>query len=99
MISNLADKLKGFDNSNKDSQQSTNSSDSSSSSSNFSPQLDFETILKLKSIIEKFNQKDDPRTNLLHSLKPYLRESRQKKIDEYANLLKIASLSDIFKNK
>lgn len=96
MISMLSKKLQEQTDSNKN---SDNSSDASSSFSDFSSQIDFETILKLKSIMEKFNKKDDPRTNLLHSLKPYLRESRQKKIDEYANLLKIASISDIFKNK
>ena len=99
MISMLTKKLQEQTNSNKNSHNSSNSSDTSSSSLDFSSQIDFETILKLKSIMEKFNKKDDPRTNLLHSLKPYLRESRQKKIDEYANLLKLASISDIFKNK
>lgn len=98
MLSSLTDNLKGFNISNENPKHTTDSSDTTSSS-DFSPQLDFDTILKLKSIMEKFNKKDDPRTNLLHSLKPYLRESRQKKIDEYANFLKIASLSDIFKNK
>ena len=59
----------------------------------------FETILKLKSIMETLNKKDDPRSNLLYSLKPYLRESKQKKLDQYVNLFKIAQISNLFKNE
>lgn len=101
MISNMADTLKKINlNSSTTSSNSDNSSQSKDSqSSDTGSQIDIETILKIKSIMEKLNQKDDPRSNLLHSLKPYLRESRQKKLDEYSNLLKIVSISDIFKNK
>lgn len=101
MISNMADTLKKFNlNSSTTSSNSDNSSQSKDSqSSDTGSQIDIETILKIKSIMEKLNQKDDPRSNLLYSLKPYLRESRQKKLDEYSNLLKIVSISDIFKNK
>ena len=56
------------------------------------------TILKMKSIMEKLNSKDEPRSNLLYSLKPYLRESKKEKLDQYANLLNIAKLSELFKN-
>lgn len=100
MISNMADILKKFNLNSSATSNSNNSTQSKDSeSSDTGPQMDIETILKIKSIMEKLNQKDDPRSNLLHSLKPYLRESRQKKLDEYSNLLKIVSLSDIFKNK
>lgn len=100
MISNMADTLKKFNLNSSATSNSNNSTQSKDSeSSDTGPQIDVETILKIKSIMEKLNQKDDPRSNLLHSLKPYLRESRQKKLDEYSNLLKIVSLSDIFKNK
>ena len=61
--------------------------------------LDINTILKIKNIIESFNQKDDARSNLLYSLKPYLRESRQKKIDQYVNLFKISAITNFFKNE
>ena len=49
--------------------------------------------------METLNQKDDPRSNLLYSLKPYLRESKQKKLDQYVNLFKITRLSNFFKNE
>lgn len=59
--------------------------------------FDFETILKIKNILETLNKKDDPRSNLLYSLKPYLRESKKKKLDQYVNLLKFTDITGIFK--
>lgn len=61
--------------------------------------LDFDTILKMKSILEKINNKNNPRNNLLYSLKPYLRESRQKKLDQYVNLLSISEITSLFKKE
>lgn len=89
MISNLANMLKS-------SGLGNNSADNKTSSDS-GPNIDFATIMKLKSIMENLNKNDDPRSNLLHSLKPYLRESRQKKVDQYANLFKLTQMSDIFK--
>ena len=60
--------------------------------------IDFDTVLKIKSIMETLNKKDDPRSNLLYSLKPYLRETRQKKLDQYVNLFKITEVTNLFKN-
>ena len=51
------------------SQNCTNNPDSQNSSFN-SNGIDFETIMKMKSIIDNINIKDDPRSNLLQSLKP-----------------------------
>ena len=53
--------------------------------------------MKIKSVMEKFNNSNDPRSNLLYSLKPYLR--RKEKLDQYANLLNVAKMADIFKNE
>ena len=60
--------------------------------------IDVETMLKMKSIINSMNKKDDPRANLLYSLKPYLRESRKDKLDQYINLLNMTKIADIMKN-
>ena len=60
--------------------------------------IDMNTILKMKSIMEKLNNSDDSRSNLLYSLKPYLRESRKEKLDQYVNLLNVAKFADLFKN-
>ena len=55
--------------------------------------------MKIKSVMEKMNSSNDPRSNLLHSLKPYLRESKQDKLDQYANLINVAKIAEIFKNE
>ncbi|MNI93952.1 hypothetical protein D3C73_1519800 [compost metagenome] len=41
----------------------------------------------------------DPRKNLLMSLKPFLRQSRQDKLSEYLTILSITSALGIFGNK
>ena len=71
----------------------------SSNSDNEPPlgNLDFETIIKIKSIIETLNNVNDQDSQLLYSLKPYLRKSRQAKLDQYINILRISQVSKIFK--
>ena len=72
------------------------SSLNNSNQNNFN--LDMNTILKMKSIMESMNNKNDPRANLLYSLKPYLRESKKDKVDQYVNMLNISKIAD-FMNK
>lgn len=60
--------------------------------------IDMNTILKMKSVMEKMNNSNDPRSNLLYSLKPYMRESRKEKVDQYASLLNVAKIADILKD-
>lgn len=71
-----------------------NSTDNSNNNSNSSsPDIDIETILKMKSIIDKLNiKKEDPRSRLLQSLKPYLNENRQNKLDQYIQMSKIMEI-------
>lgn len=98
MVKNLADMIKNNNFKNQASgfkSTSSNISNSEDSSNAF----DVETILKIKSIMETLNQTDDPRSNLLYSLKPYLRESRRSKIDQYVNMFKITKVSNLFKNE
>jgi len=76
-----------------------NSSDNSGSESNSNNNIDMETILKMKSIIDKMNKnQNDPRSNLLRSLKPYLRSSRKEKLDQYVQLLSMTSVIEVFGN-
>ncbi len=83
---------------NKDS-NNNNQKTSNNSNSNFDfSNIDMNTILKIKSIMEKMNSSNDPRSNLLYSLKPYLRKERKGKIDQYANLLNFAKIADMLKN-
>lgn len=65
-------------------------------SSNSAPNIDFETIMKLKNIFDKMNSKDDPRTKLLLALKPYLKESRKEKVEQYIQFFNISKVIDIF---
>ncbi len=58
--------------------------------------IDFETIMKMKSIIDKMNVKDDPRSNLLQSLKPYLNENRKSKVDQYIQLMNMSKVLEVF---
>lgn len=85
MISNMANMLKN--------------SNSSAKIENSNTSIDFETIMKLKSVMDTLNKNDDPRSNLLYSLKPYLRKTRQDKLDQYVNLLKITQVTDLFNFK
>ena len=78
---------------------SKKSSDNTSSNKGNELNIDIGTVMKMKSIIDNINQKDDPRTNLLYSLKPYLRESRKNKVDQYVNLLNMTKIADIIKNE
>lgn len=76
---------------------SQNSTNSSQESSNSSSGIDMNTILKMKSIMEKMqSNKEDPRANLLRSLKPYLKESRKTKVDQYVQLLNMAKVMEMF---
>lgn len=103
MLSKLLGSIKTMDNTNNEgnNKKSNDSSVNNSSQSNdsFSNGIDLETILKIKTIMETLNKKDDPRSNLLYSLKPYLRETRQKKLDQYVNLFKISQVTNIFKTE
>ncbi len=93
---NIPDEMKNIlsglsANSNNDSQKSEDTNDASS--------IDFETIMKMKTIMEKMKgSKDDPRANLLLSLKPYLKDSRKDKIDQYIKLFSMGKVMDLFNN-
>ena len=58
--------------------------------------IDMETILKLQNIINSMNSgQNDSRTNLLLSLKPYLKENRRNKVDQYIQLMKMEKIIEI----
>lgn len=102
MIENFSSMMSNGNNNNSNEKteksENTNSQNTSNSAGFDFNNIDMNTILKMKSIMEKLNSKDEPRSNLLYSLKPYLRESKKEKLDQYANLLNIAKLSELFKN-
>lgn len=77
-----------------------NSSESSSNSEDTATNdfdIDPSTILKVKKMMDSINSnKPDPRANLLRSLKPYLKESRQKKVDQYIQLFNMEKVFECF---
>lgn len=98
-INNLLSAINSANSSNSDTSSSSNTntnSSSSSSSSEGKSSIDFETILKLKNIMEKLNSKDDSRSRLLISLKPYLKESRKNKLDQYIQLMNMTKVMEVF---
>lgn len=69
----------------------------SSNTNNFDfSNIDINTMMKMKSVIEKMNDTSDPRKNLLQSLKPYLRDEKKSKLDQYSQLLNMTSLIELF---
>lgn len=96
MLNSLSSFLGNFQSSTDNFSNSSTNNKSSPNQNNFN--LDMNTILKMKSIMEEMNNKNDPRANLLYSLKPYLRDSKKSKIDQYVNMLNISKIAD-FMNK
>ena len=95
---NIPDEMKNIlyslsSNSNDNNGSTSNNTDNTASS------VDFETILKMKSIMDKMNNNNDPRANLLLSLKPYLKESRKEKVDQYIKLFGMSKVLEMFSNK
>ena len=106
MVNNLFSMFNNSNSSSNNQGNSNNHSDSSShqdynnSANTDNPfgnsGIDFETIMKMKTIIDKMNTKDDPRSNLLQSLKPYLKDSRKSKVDQYIQLMNMSKVMDVF---
>ena len=66
-------------------------------SNNSGLNLDMNTIMNVSKVLNGVNQAD-PRRDLLTSLKPFLRETRQKNIDTYITLLGVMKAFNIFTN-
>ena len=104
MIQNFSSMMSQNNNSNNSStnindNNHTNNNNTSSNNSRFDfSNIDMDTILKMKSVMEKMNTSNDPRSNLLYSLKPYMRESKKEKVDQYANFLNVAKIANILKD-
>lgn len=93
--SNSSDNLKNII-SNFTSNNSNNNRSDNSNSFDFS-NIDMETIMKLQNIMSKMkSKKDDPRSNLLLSLKPYLKPSRKDKLDQYMKFMNLSSVIEAF---
>ncbi len=91
MMNKFSDMMGDFrTNSNSTQSQSNYMNGQNNNSFNF----DINTFIKLKSVMDKMNSSPDPRGNLLRSLKPYLRENRQAKADQYINLFSMGKVME-----
>ncbi|MDD3303337.1 MAG: hypothetical protein PHP54_00245 [Clostridia bacterium] len=79
------------------SNNSNNKTKENNSGLNFDS-IDPNTIMKIQRVMSSMG-KDDPQKNLLLSLKPFLRKSRQDKIGEYMSMLTIAKAFESFTSK
>ena len=64
-------------------------------SSNIADQADI--MMKIKDVMSSVSADSDPRINLLHSLKPYMRPARCAKMDQAIKLIQIAKIASVFK--
>ena len=61
--------------------------------------FDFETIMKMKTIMDSFTSaQNSPEANLLMSLKPYLNNNRRQKLDQYMQFLNLSKVIEAFNN-
>lgn len=93
-ITKMIENLTGVSNKNNFNLSNMNSNGNNNSGLN----LDLNTIMNFQKMLGGFNQVD-PRKDLLTSLKPFLRETRQKNIDTYITLLGVMKAFNIFSNK
>ena len=86
------------------SQRNSNNYDTDNSNQNNNninsdfPNIDIETMMKLQGVMSKmksFNN-DDDMSKLLMSLKPYLRNEKKEKVDEYIKLIKMGKITQAF---
>lgn len=61
--------------------------------------FDINTILKIKEIMNNINNKNSPRNQLLHSLKPYLEDTKKEKLEQYIKIANLLSVLDSFDDK
>lgn len=98
MIQNFS-KILSNQNNNNNFETNTSTKNTTNSNNNFDINgIDMNTIMKMSSAIQKMNNtKNDPRANLLKSLKPYLRDGKKEKLDNYINLLNVSKIAEIMK--
>ncbi len=76
------------------------SSKEQNSNNNNNFNFDINTMLKMKNIMDKMNSNsNDPRANLLLSLKPYLNNNRKEKLDQYMQFLNISKVIEVFQSE
>lgn len=82
---------------NSSNNDNSNNDSNNNRSNNIFGDIDMNTIFKIQKVMNSINndKENDYRTNLLKSLKPYLKESRKNKIDQYIQLMKMEKIFEI----
>lgn len=85
-------------NSNSNNSSSSNNNSSSGNINNInSGSLDINTMMNIQKMMSMLNSKsDDDLTNLLFALKPYLRNEKKEKIDEYVKLFRMGKMAELW---
>lgn len=103
-VSNNANNKEQSNNSHFDTQESyhrnsNNSSDNCAENSSPFDGIDFDTMMKMQKIISSMNSSSNSSgANLLRSLKPYLKPSRQAKVDKCIQLLSLEKAFSLMNN-
>ena len=93
--------IQNFTNNTSNSAENQDKQDVSSHSSSYNedfsfPEFDMATIMKMKKIMDSMkSNRDDPRANLLKSLKPYLKQSRKEKVDQYIQIFGMGKMFEM----
>lgn len=101
LISSIQEKLNkksSEDNSNLSSLMNNFNFEKEENSSSSQEGIDPSLLLKLSKIMSKMNS-NSPQKELLLSLKPFLRKSRQDKMENYITILNVISILESFKDK
>lgn len=92
-VKNMAEMLGAGGGSNDQSEYSDEQENEGGEENFNSPFDNPETLLKIKTIMDKLNDnKDDKRINLLLALKPYLNEKREGTLDKSIKILKVTKV-------
>ena len=99
-IKNMINQLSNNNSKNNSQSNSEDVSSNNTSSENSSiPNFDIVTMMKMKNIMDAMKtSKDDPRANLLRSLKPYLKESRKEKVDQYIQIFGMGKVFEMLRS-
>ena len=99
MMQNFSKMLSNQNTQENNNTNNTNHVDNSANNNFDLNNIDMDTIMKFSSAFGKIkNSQNDPRANLLNSLKPYLRDEKKGKIDQYMNLLNVSKIAEIMKD-
>lgn len=96
--SNSSSSSSNNNNNNNNSNSNRNNNSSSGNINNINNgSLDINTMMNIQKMMSMLNSKsDDDLTNLLFALKPYLRNEKKEKIDEYVKLFRMGKMAELW---